>query len=935
MMRVLYPIALGALILIPLAVAALFLGRRHTGIRRIIPLALRVLALVLLTMVAAGFQTANSSPGIDVVFVVDVSDSLGPESADQADSFVRRALAAQQEDDRAAIVLVGDGAAVERSLQTGVQELSRESVLSTSESSLAEGVIRAVSLFEDARERRIVLVSDGQQTRGDVVNAARIAADAGIRLWSVPLSTRQGEGEVFIRSVTVPREVRVDQTHEFGVVVAASDQRPATVTVFRDGQYYGEDRVLLGPGDNVIRFQGVFEDEGIHRYNVTVSSPGDPVAINNEYEALVRVIGEPTVLYVATEPAEPVLQALASQGILVESIVTEQMPSSVGGLATYDAVILDNVPAYDMSLPRMEALERYVRDTGGGLLMLGGDASFGAGGYYQTPIERTMPVDMDITSTMRIPSLSMVFVIDKSGSMGAIEVSGESKLDLVKEAVVSAVEIMNPFYTVGLIAFDADWEWTVPITRAGERAAIIEDLARLESGGGTVLEGALEEALRALSEEEAAVKHLVVLSDGLTDEVDLEPIIEQLRGRSITVSTVSVGSSANRELMQEIAEFGGGRSYHASDSRSVPRIFAAETTIVSRDLIVEETFIPQVETRGPILEGITQSEIPPLEGFVLAYQKDGAQLLLSGTQDNPVLSAWQYGLGRSVSFTSDLRAKWGINWLDWPGYPQLLAQSVRWAQRPPGSGSYVVRFDTNGNESSVLIDAFEPDGAFRNLLDLRALVQPPVGEPFEIPLEQTAPGRYEESFRTTADGSYLVTVYGDAENAPRTYGLTVPFTQEYLQFQTNFELLSRVAQAGNGAMLPLEGADTIFDTDIAGTIFSDTIWKAFLIAAVALLIMELLLKKIILPVGTVATTGLRLARTEGEHRPTGAPGSTRRERSREKANQPMPSYQEVRRQVAETYQQKAKETSGSNWYQGGDHNPVAERKIYIARKRKE
>lgn len=934
-MRVLFPLALTTLILLPTAAAALFIGRRHTGVRRIVPLALRGVALLLLTLVAAGFQVANRSPGIDVVFVVDVSDSLGPESAEQAEAFVAQALAGQREEDRAAIVLVGDGAAVERALQGGVRELSRESVISTTQSSLSEGIIRAVSLFEGDRERRIVLLSDGQQTRGDAINAARIAADAGIRLFTVPLRARQGDGEVFIRSVTVPREVRVNETHEFGVVVAASDQRQATVTVFRDGEYYGEDEVLLGPGDNVISFQGAFEDEGIHRYNVTVASPGDPVAINNEYEALVRVTGEPSVLYVASEPAVPVLQALDNQGITTVAISTEQMPATVGELVTYDAVILDNVPAYDMSLPRMEALERYVRDTGGGLLMLGGDASFGAGGYYQTPIERAMPVDMDVTSTMRIPSLSMVFVIDKSGSMGAIEVSGDSKLDLVKEAVVSAVEIMNPFYTVGLIAFDADWEWTVPVTRAGDRSQIVDDLAGLESGGGTVLDGALQEALRALREQEAAVKHLVVLSDGLTNDSEFEPLIEALRAESITVSTVSVGSSANRELMREIAELGGGRSYHASDSRSVPRIFAAETTIVSRDLIVEETFVPRVMTRGPILEGISQNEIPPLEGFVLAYQKDGAQMLLAGTQDNPLLSAWQYGLGRSVAFTSDLRAKWGVNWLDWDGYPQLLAQSVRWAQRPAGSGNYIVRFDADGGESTILVDAFEPDGSFRNLLDLRALVQPPTGDPFDVPLAQSAPGRYEETFQTTEEGSYFITVYGDAQNAPRTYGLTVPFAQEYLQFTTNFELLSQVARTGNGELLALEGARVLFDTEITGTIFSDALWKAFLIAAVALLIIELLVKKIILPVGTVATTGLRLGSDRPRSRLREVRTESERDARRRRADQPIASYQELRRQVAEDYRKEAKEHRQRSWFEGGEHNPVAERKIYIARKRKE
>ncbi|MFP4376536.1 MAG: VWA domain-containing protein [Spirochaetales bacterium] len=944
-MRLLYPWALLLLALLPLLAGALYIRRSKPGIRRVIPLSLRLLAITALILVVAGFERAEPRQGLDTVFVVDVSDSVSPEGRAQASQFVAEALDAQSNEDRAAVVLVGETAAVERSLQSGVSSLTRESIVATEASDLSAGLLRALSIFEDQRKRRIVLLSDGQETIGNAAAAARSIAEAGVEIYTVPLQSRPADGEVFIRSVTVPQEVRVNESHEFGVVVASDGTPAATVTVFRDGEYYGEERLVLGRGDNVLTFQGVFREEGIHRYGVRVTSPGDPLAINNEYETVVRVSGEPTVLYVASDPAQPVLRALGQQGIQVDVATTEAMPADVGGLVTYEAVILDNVPAYDMSVPRMEAIERYVRDTGGGLIMIGGDTSFGAGGYYQTPIERALPVDMDVTSTMRIPSLAMLFVIDKSGSMGAQESGGISKLDLVKEAVVSAVEIMNPYYSVGLIAFDADFEWTVPVTEAGNRAQIIEDLSRLESGGGTVLDGALRESLRTLTDSEAAVKHLIVLSDGLTDESDFQPLIEELAAESITVSTVSVGSSADRELMRNMAEWGGGRSYHTADTRSVPRIFAAETTIVSRDLIVEERFIPQVVAPGPILEGIDPNSIPPLEGFVLAYQKNGAQMLLSGTQSNPLLSSWQYGLGRSVAFTSDLRAKWAVNWLDWSGYPQLLAQAVRWAQRPPGGGNYTVRFDRTGEQSVVLVDAFENDGSFRNLLELRALVQPPRGETYDIPLSQTAPGRYEAPFVTTAEGSYLVTVYGDVQAPPRTYGLSVPFAQEYVQFETDFELLELVAARGNGTLLGPDDAGAVFSAEGLAPLFSPALRRRLLIVAVALLLAELIIKKLILPVGTIAATGFGLRGDRWE--PTSEGGRSRRgdsnegriaratEPGRPSREEPLPSYAELRRQVAAGYQREKEDRANRRWFDGGEHNPVAERKIYIARKRKE
>lgn len=960
-MRLLLPIALALLIAIPALVIALVVGRPRPGLRRLVPLALRALAIVALVLVVAGLQTSDTEAGIDVVFAVDVSDSVGPEGLEAARRFVDEALASSDPLDRAAIVLIGEEVAVERGMQAGLTSFTRESVLATGATSLADGILRSLSLLSGERSGRIVLLSDGQETIGDAAEAARLAEQAGVELLTVPIPTRPSDGEVFVRRVEAPAQVRRDEAHEFRVVVAATEPKDATVTVFRDGDYFGEDRVTLGVGDNVIAFQGSFSESGVHRYGVTVSTAGDPIAVNNESEALVRVTGEPSILYVAQEPADPILGALASQGFTVDLATSESMPAELGGLVPYDAIIFDNVPAYDMSVPRMEAIERYVRDTGGGFLMLGGDTSFGAGGYYRTPIERALPVDMDVTSTMRIPSLAMVFVIDKSGSMGAIEVSGQSKLDLVKEAVVSAVEIMNPFYTTGLLAFDADWEWTVPITAAGDRAAIIRDLSGLSSGGGTVLSGALEEALRALRAEEAAVKHLIVLSDGLTSDEDFASIIGDFAAESITVSTVSIGSSSNRELMRQMADWGGGRSYHAADSRSVPRIFAAETTIVSRNLILEETFVPEVVTPGPILEGIEPDSIPPLEGFVLSYQKTGSRLALAGTGGNPVLASWQYGLGRSVAFTSDLRARWGINWLGWPGYQQILAQAVRWVQRPAGASDFTVRFVQGDATTRLVVDAVDENGSFRNLLELGARIQPPNGEPYEIDLRQSAPGRYEAAFPSTREGAYLATIFGDTDGRPEPYGFVVPFAREYLEFETDFETLTRIATVGGGRVLSGNEAGALFESSASGTTFRDTAWQALLIAAIVLLIAELVVKKLIMPIGSIVTLSQagRDTRAAGTRPDRGAdssgatretapasgvepPGAAdapnrgeRRPDATRREPEQVPSYAELRRQVADAYRRESHRPKGEHWYDGGEHNPVAERKIYIARKRKQ
>ncbi|TVQ23824.1 MAG: VWA domain-containing protein, partial [Spirochaetaceae bacterium] len=656
------------------------------------------------------------------------------------------------------------------------------------------------------------------------------------------------DGEVFVRRVDAPPVVRVGETHEFAAVIFAADPTPADVVVLRDGSYFGEERVTLGSGDNVIAFQGRFDEPGIRRYTVRVDAPRDTILENNEATAVVSVTDESRVLYVAGDPSRPYLAALRAQGLRTTVVTPDGLPGDVPSLSAYDLVVLDNIPAYDLSIARMQSLERYVRDTGGGLIAIGGDRSFGAGGWFATPLERVLPLDMDTTSTMKIPSVSMLFVIDKSGSMGAIEVSGVTRLDLVKEAVVSALEIMNPFHRVGVIAFDADAEWTVPMTQAGERDAIVRDLIRLEPGGGTVLGPALREAIDALAVEETVTRHVIVLSDGLTSDGDLTPLVRELTERSITVSTVSVGASADRRLMRTIAEAGGGRSYHAGSAADVPRIFADETSIVGRNMVVEEVFVPSIASGGSILAGFDEVDIPPLRGFVLAYPKPAADVLLIGPGDNPILAAWRYGLGRSVAFTSDLRGRWAREWLDWDAFARFAGQMARWAQRRPESDGLRVAIELDPRataaQASIKVEARTPRGAYRNNLDLSALVQPPADEPFTVLVDQVGPGAYQARFDLSGEGLYLVSVVDDATSSVRTSGIEVSYNQEYTRFDTDYALLERAAQVGGGQMLTNDQAPAVFSSSAGSLSYSDRAWRILLALALALLVTDIVARKL-------------------------------------------------------------------------------------------
>ena len=291
-MRLLHPLALTLLALVPLLVAAVVARHRRFGLRRTVPLALRGLAVTALVLVVAGLQHSSGTTGVDVVYLVDVSDSVAPEGAQHAERFVERSLTYARSDDRAAIVLVADRVAVERGLQSGLSALSRDSVIGSGPTRLADGLLRSIALFEGGRAGRIVVLSDGQATSGDAVEAASLAREAGIEVSTVPLAARPPDGDVFVRRIDAPARVRVDEMHEFRVVVAAGGPKDATITVYRNDRYYGEDRVRLGTGDNVIAFEGNFSERGIHRYRVVVSGAETAVTADHQ-ESAARVAHVP------------------------------------------------------------------------------------------------------------------------------------------------------------------------------------------------------------------------------------------------------------------------------------------------------------------------------------------------------------------------------------------------------------------------------------------------------------------------------------------------------------------------------------------------------------------------------------------------------------------------------------------------------------------
>jgi Ca-activated chloride channel homolog len=841
---------------------------------RTFPVVLRILSVCLVTLALTGIGYITKSSREHLVYLLDISDSMAREVQENAIDWINTLETEPERDRTSTLIVFGGGYSVEKTDTLHLEIEGIQSVVDTASSNIETAVYGALSVLSEGAQGKIILLSDGNETTGEIFRAARVSGNAGVPIFPVLFSsgspdTAGAGNEIQVTDLKVPSLVRSGEKHRIEVTIESRYASQARLLFVLDGNYLGEESIGLAPGSNSFEYTGLLDEKGFHLYEVFIESGEDTYAENNYYQALVKTAGYPHILYVHKTDgmSDLFLEALKVQKIPAEAIPVDRLPSTLPELIRYDAVIFDNVPAYDLSLESMDLIERYIRTGGGGFLMIGGDTGFGVGGYYQTPIEKALPVDMDVTSSMQKPSMTMVMIVDKSGSMSERVSGRNTKLDMVKDAVISAVDVLNPFYQVGLLTFDAEYEWTVPLTRAGEKERIADDLSRLGSSGGTLLYPAMEEALRVLSTTESAVKHCIILSDGLSAEADFKSLTNKMAQEGITVSTIAVSDSSDIQLMDSIARWGGGRSYFAPDMDSVPRIFTSESLIASKGLVVEEIFFPSVSARHEILEGIELSP-PSLRGFVLTYNKTGSMQILSGYNGSPLLSVSQYGLGRTAAFTSDVSGRWSGNWLLWQDFPKFVSQLLRWIERPEPSSFLSTDISIEKGRGRISVDLVDAENQYINNARLEGVLIDPDLIEEKIVLGQTGPGRYEYPFDAGKQGRYIVTVFGESADydfAPDTFGSSVSYEAEYSFRETNFEKLRQAAFLSGGQTLSMEngGGETLRSYSGNASEELKPLWPYILAAAVFLYIIELFHRTFVINPGMKEfLTGRRMKKSE-------------------------------------------------------------------------
>ncbi|MFV0338340.1 MAG: VWA domain-containing protein [Chthoniobacterales bacterium] len=789
---ILRPWALLFLLFLPLVwwlarYSAVPLGRR----RKFISLCLRMLILSLLMLALSEPRWISSTQKEQIIIMVDLSRSTRASALAAAKEFAEKTDFGDAE-------VLWMGFAGKSTFEDGLEELEKvpPKSLLDNQTALNEALGVAAASFRDDRVKTLILFSDGNSTDGKPETAGLAARD--IQLNAIPTSPPEDD-EVLVRSVRAPASARKNEPVRISGEIRSNVTGPTEVNLFRNGVRVATRKIELKKGMNSVEFDDRAGEEKLLFYELGIRSEKDTIAENNLTGTVVLSSGSSRALFLTDQPesARYLQWALEQEDIILDVRPGVGAPITMEDLQNYEVVFMDNVPASSLSRDQMLLMKNYVRDFGGGFVMLGGDEAFGLGGYYRTPIEDILPVKCDFEKEEENPSLALSLVIDRSGSMLG------DKIELAKSAAIAAAKLLSPKDFISVIVFDGRAHSVVGITPALNLASVKSQIASITAGGGTNIAPAMEESLRELVSVSAKLKHVILLTDGVSTPGPFYELATEMTRNQITVSTVAVGGGADADLLAQIAQWGNGRFYETADPQTIPQIFTKETMTASKSAIQEFPFLASPVRLADFLEGVNWKSAPFLLGYVRTRAKPTSETWLQTERGDPLLSTWRFGLGTTAAFTSDARNRWAVEWLRWPGFGKFWAQLLRKLQRPNSLGLTDYEIKDSGDKVELTVNALNKAGEFPRDAEAILHLSDPSGKVRAISMKRYAPGQWKQEFAADTPGVYSgqVRILQNGETVDtKLITYTRNFSREFLLEQPDTETLRVITKKTGGRM---------------------------------------------------------------------------------------------------------------------------------------
>lgn len=829
-------------LLLPAAAWTLWLAWRSdaslTPWRRWLSTILRLVVVLLLVAAIAGAQWKRPQEGMNAFFLLDRSDSIPSPQQEQARDLANKWAKAKRERDKAGFLVFGTDAALETTATTVAEAEKIQAVVAGERTDIAGAIRLGTAAFPETGQKRLVLFSDGNENVGDSMAALLAAKPLGVTLDVVPLGVERG-GDVSVQKLGLPANMKKGQTFEAKIFATSDKVQPARVRLFRNDQLLGEQKVQLDAGKNLFSFPQTLADPGFYGYQVQIEVEGDTVPQNNKASSFVAVRGDPRVLIISSDPDQDRTLAAALRGGKLEVVLRglDKIPASLAEMQSYDEIILSNVAAGDLGRDVMQLLASAVRDFGIGLVAIGGDQAFAAGGYRNTPLEEALPLDMELSSKKVLPKGALGLV------MHGMEFANGNQV--ARDIGIAALDALGPQDEMGVWLWDGTEHSLFDLQAVGDKKKLANTIAGMNQGDLPSFQGLMTLADEALKKSTANIKHLIVFSDG-DPGAPSDELLKDLTAHKITVSTVMIGGHVQPTTMIKMAELGNGRFYDVKSAAQLPQIFIKEAAVILKSAIIEEPFKPVLEANSELVRGIGSAEWPTLRGYVATTGKPRAEVPLVSDKGDPILAHWQFGLGRAVAFTSDARPKWAQDWMGWGKFQQFWSQTVNWALRRVDTADFNAEISVDNGQGVISVEALDAQGNYRNFLTLQTAVVSPKGERIMVNLEQAGPGRYEAKFPTKEVGAYLLNLQELRDGklvGSQVLGASVNYSPEFNATAPNLNLLRRLAEAGGGKLLD-PAVDNPFQLGRVKTFQPRDLWEGLLKLFVILFVLDVGLRRV-------------------------------------------------------------------------------------------
>lgn len=676
---------------------------------------------------------------------------------------------------------------------------------------------------------RLVLVSDGR-LHGTTLAGVTTAQLAGVPISIIPIGYERSN-DTRLASFAAPSEVPADRPFELRIEISSQQETYATLALYRDSELTLYDEILLAEGTTTYLYHESLAERGFAEYTAVIKRAEDLFPENDTRSVLVQTSDRPSVLLVDPSSGSAIASLLEAIGI---AYTLESSIPDLTVLSSYRQLIVAGLPLTDLTAADTAAIEQFVENLGGGLLVVQGEAE--VRGFGGGPIDPLLPVSFTTPEKERDPSLAIVYLLDRSKSMAEL-VEMRAKIRIMREAAAASVFLLPADTLVGLVGFDDDFDWLFPVQPVGDATAVYSALQRLRAGGGTSMYAPLNEAIDTLIDTVARVKHVLIVSDGKASDAgsDYPALLARLAAEeNMTLSAIALGDDPNLLLLGALVEAGRGALYHVVDFLALPQATMEITQHLGRSRFITGT----IAVTGSLLDEETEFSIPPLSGYVLTYPRAPSTVLLAAG-DDPVAATWRTGLGSVTVLNVDLSGVWTEEWLAWPHLSALFQKLLATTQPLiPASAGLFPSVSLDHETVTFIVDARSATGGFADFLDVQAKLLP--GDADLDPV-QVAPGVYRARFPRPEEGGYAINVFDASGQRSTRYSFSVPYATEYEAIGRDDAALQQIAEATGGAILPEGSLDSAVRP--AGAVATKPLFRAFLVVALFLLLVDIALRK--------------------------------------------------------------------------------------------